>query len=140
MASTREYGGQGDPVGAQTLGELVATATRDLSLLVHHEIDLAKAELAEEAKKAAVGAGLAAGAAAFALLGLLMVCFAGGFGIAAAADIPVWAGFLCVTGVFVVVGGVLGFVGVRAFTKINGPEQTVSTVKEGLASLRHRRG
>jgi hypothetical protein len=140
VASTRGYGGAGDPVGGQSLGELVATATRDLSLLVHHEIELAKAELAEQAKKGAVGAGLAAGAAAFAMLGLLMLCFAGGFGIAAAADIPVWAGFLCVTGLFVIIGGVLGFIGYRAFSQISGPERTVATVKEGLASLRHRRG
>jgi hypothetical protein len=140
MASTRGYGGEGEPVGAQSLGELVATATRDLSLLVHHEIELAKAELADEAKKAAVGVGLAAGAAAFALLALLMLCFAGSFGIAAGASIPVWAGFLCITGVFVIIGGVLGVVGVLAFSRISGPEQTISTVKEGLASLRRRRG
>ena len=52
VASTRGYGGNGAPVDEQSLGELVATATRDLSALIHQEIELAKAELAEQAKKA----------------------------------------------------------------------------------------
>jgi Flp pilus assembly protein TadB len=139
MASTREYGGDGEPVAEQSIGELVATATRDLSVLIHSEIDLAKAELAEQAKRAGMGAGLLGGAAAFGLLSLLVLCFAASFGIAAGASIPVWAGFLCVGGLFVIVAGALGFVGVRALSRISGPERTVSTVKATLASVRHPR-
>lgn len=139
MASTREYGGEGEPVGGQSLGELVATATRDLSVLIHSEIELAKAELAEQAKRAAVGAGLLSGAAAFGLLALLVLCFAAGFGLAAGASIPVWAGFLSVGGLFVIIAGVLGGVGAKALSRIGGPDRTVSTVKAGLSSLRHPR-
>jgi hypothetical protein len=139
VASTREYGGQGEPVGEQSIGELVATATRDLSVLIHSEIDLAKAELAEQAKRVGIGAGLLAGAAAFGLLTLLVLCFAAGFGISAGASIPVWAGFLCVAGLFVIIAGVLVAVGIRALSRLSGPKLTVSTVKEGLASLRHPR-
>jgi hypothetical protein len=137
VASTRGYGGQGERVGEQSLGELVATATRDLSLLVHSEIELAKAELAEQAKKAGLGAGLLGGAGAFAMLALLVLCFAAGFGLAAGASIPVWAGFLCVGGLFVIIASALGFVGARALTKLGGPELTMSTVKASLATLRH---
>jgi hypothetical protein len=137
VASTRGYGGQGERVGEQSLGELVATATRDLSLLVHSEIELAKAELAEQAKKAGLGAGLLGGAGAFAMLALLVLCFAAGFGLAAGASIPVWAAFLCVGGLFTIIAGGLGFVGARALTKLGGPELTMSTVKASLASLRH---
>jgi hypothetical protein len=141
VASTREYGGEGEPVGEQSIGELVATATRDLSILVHSEIELAKAELAESAKRAGVGAGLFGGAAAFALLSLLVLCFAAGFGLSAGADIPIWAGFLCVGGLFLLIAGGLGVYGAKAFSRISGPDQTVTTVKQNLASLRHpRRG
>jgi Flp pilus assembly protein TadB len=137
VASTRDYGGEGEPVGEQSLGELVATATRDLSSLIHSEIELAKSELAEQAKRAGLGAGLLSGAGAFALLALLVLCFAAGFGIAAGASIPVWAGFLIVGGLFLIVAAALGFVGARAFTKLGGPDRTVSSVKASLASLRH---
>lgn len=139
MASTRGYGGQGEQVGEQSLGELVATATRDLSSLVHSEIELAKAELAEQAKKAGLGAGLLGGAGAFAMLALLVLCFAAGFGLSAGASIPVWAGFLCVGGLFVLIAGGLGFVGAKALARLGGPELTRSTVKASLASLRHPR-
>ncbi|HVV77402.1 MAG TPA: phage holin family protein [Mycobacteriales bacterium] len=140
MASTRSYGGEGTPVDEQSLGELVATATRDLSVLVHQEIELAKSELAEQVKRGAIGAGLLAGAGVLALLGFFLGCFAAAFGIAEGGGVPVWAGFLCIAGLFIVVGGVLGFIGVRAFAAVSGPDQTVSTVKSSLASLRHRNG
>src|SRR4051812_134167 len=46
----------------QSLGELVSVATRDLSLLIHKEIELAKSEIAAEVKRAGIGAGLLGGA------------------------------------------------------------------------------
>src|SRR5690348_4613644 len=107
MASTRSYGGEGTPVDEQSLGELVATATRDLSVLIRQEIELAKSELAEQAKRGAVGAGLLGGAGALALLGLLMLCFCVAFAIAEGGGVPVWAGFLCVGGLFVILAGAL---------------------------------
>jgi hypothetical protein len=139
VASTREYGGDGTPVGEQSLGELVATATRDLSMLVHSEIELAKAELSEQAKRASIGAGLVGGAGALALLAVLILCFAASFGLSAGASIPVWAGFLCVGALFLIVAGGLTAVGVRAFKQLGGPDQTVTTVRESLSSLRPRR-
>ncbi|HWC36137.1 MAG TPA: phage holin family protein [Mycobacteriales bacterium] len=139
MASTRSYGGDGAPLDEQSLGELVATATRDMSVLIHQEIELAKAELAEQAKRAATGAGLLSGAGVLALVGFLLLCFAAAFGISEGGGIPVWAGFLCVAGLFVFLGGGLGFLGVRALSSMRGPDRTVSTVKSGLASIRHPR-
>lgn len=137
MASTRSYGGEGTPLDEQSLGELVATATRDLSVLMHQEIELAKAELAEQAKRGAIGAGLLGGAGVLALLGFLLLCFAGSYAIAEGGNVPVWAGFLCVAGLFVVAGGALGLMGVRAFASLSGPDRTVTTLKSSLASLRH---
>jgi hypothetical protein len=139
MASTRSFGGDGTPVDEQSLGELVATATRDLSVLVHREIELAKAELAEQAKRGAVGAGLFGGAAVFGVLGLFMLCFTAAFAIAEEGGVPVWAGLLCVAGLFVVVGGALGFVGARAFASISGPERTKLSLKSIRSAIRHPR-
>jgi hypothetical protein len=139
VASTRSYGGDGAPIDEQSLGELVATATRDLSVLLHQEIELAKSELAEQAKRGAIGAGLLSGAGVLALLGLLMACFSASFAIAERGDLPIWSGFLIVAGFFVVVGGLLGFIGVRAFSSLSGPDRTKVTVRRSLASIRHPR-
>lgn len=55
-----------------SLGDLLGEVTRDMSTLIRQEIDLAKAELSETAKRAGRGAGLA-GAAGYA--GLMAVFF-----------------------------------------------------------------
>lgn len=137
MASTRSFGGNGIPVDDQSLGELFATATRDVSLLVRQEIELAKTELAEQAGQAGVGAGLLGGAGFLALLALILASFAGAFGFADGLEIPVWAGFLCMTGVYVVLAIPLVIVGRRRLRRLHGPERTSRTVQESLAWARH---
>src|SRR3954454_24240195 len=82
----------------QSLGDLVAVATRDLSLLVHKEVELAKTEITAELKKAGIGAGLLGGAGFIGLFALLLLLVAAALGLAAGTDIPTWAGFLCVGG------------------------------------------
>jgi hypothetical protein len=140
MASTRTYGGLGTPVDEQSLGELFATFSRDMSLLVHQEIELAKSEIAESTKKAGIGGGLLGGAGVFALWGLFLMTFAAGFGIAAGANLSIWAGFLIDGGVFLVVAGVLAAIGGRSLKKISGPAKTKATVQAGIATLKGKRG
>jgi hypothetical protein len=139
VASTRTYGGDGTPVEEQSLGELFATMSRDMSLLVRQEIDLAKSEIAEGAKRAGIGAGLLGGAGTVALWGLFLLCFAAGFGVAAGANIPVWAGFLCVGGAFLILAAGLGLLGVASLKKIGSPQRSLSSVKADLAMAKHPR-
>lgn len=48
----------GSPVGAErSIGELVASATTEMSALVHDEIALAKAQLKQDVKRGAVSGG-----------------------------------------------------------------------------------
>ena len=139
MASTRSYGGNGTPVEEQSLGELVATATRDLSLLVHKEVELAKAELSRQAATAGIGAGFLGGAGFFGLFALVLASFAGAFGFADGLGIAVWAGFLCMTGVYLLVAGVLAALGIVNVKRVGPPERTQQTVKAALAWAKHPR-
>jgi Putative Actinobacterial Holin-X, holin superfamily III len=139
VASTRSYGGNGRPVDEQSLGELVSTATRDLSLLVHKEVELAKTELSQQAVKAGLGAGLLSGAGLMGMFGFVMAAFAGSFGFADGLDIPVWAGFLCMTGVFLILAGMLGALGIMRVKSLGPPERTQRTVKDSLAWAKHPR-
>src|SRR5438552_3646940 len=85
------------PLDEQTLGQLVATATRDLSLLLHKEVELAKSELLAEAKRAGLGAGLLGGAGAMGFFAAVFLSIAAAFGISAL-GVSLGIGFLCVGG------------------------------------------
>jgi hypothetical protein len=139
VASTRTYGGEGTPVDEQSLGELFATVSRDLSLLVRQEIDLAKSELAEQAKRAGLGAGLLSAAGVLGLFAMVLMLFAASFGLAAGANIPVWAGFLCIGGAFMLGAGMFVVLGIGSLKKISPPTRAVSSVKADLAFAKHPR-
>jgi hypothetical protein len=121
-----------------SLGELVAAATRDMSVLVRSEIELAKLEMTAEAKKAAVGGGAFGGAAVFGLFGLIMGSFAAAYGLDTV--LPTWAAFLIVTGVYLLLAAILGLVGLGAMKKLGPPERTLRTTKETVEALKNRDG
>ena len=121
----------------QSLGDLVATATRDLSLLVHKEVELAKAEITAELKKAGIGAGLLGGAGFIGFFALLLLCVAGSLGLADGTGIPTWAGFLCVGGAFGAGAGLVALLGVGSLVRVGPPQRTIRTVKDDLEWAKH---
>lgn len=110
------------------LGELLSGVTRDLSTLFRQEVELAKAELTDSAKKAGKGAGMfgaAAVAGLFALLFLtITVWWALGFLINNA-----WSA-LIITVVYAIVALVLFQRGRTQFKTVQGAPQTVDSLKE----------
>jgi hypothetical protein len=129
---------QGKPdIDEQTLGELVATATRDLSLLVHKEIELAKTELAAEAKRAGIGAGFLGGAGFIGLFAFFFLAVSGALAIAEGGDVPFWAGFLCVAALFGGLAGMLALLGIGKVVKVKGPQRTIRTIQDDIAWAKH---
>src|SRR5687768_14485425 len=59
-----------------SIGELVASATRDVSSLIQHEIALVKSEVKVSVKAGGIGAGLFAAAGFVLLLGVIMASVA----------------------------------------------------------------
>jgi hypothetical protein len=130
----------GEPTSTSSensLGELVAAATRDLSLLVHQEVELAKTELAAELKRAGLGAGLLGGAGFIGTFALLAAMTAGALGIADGGGIPVWAGFLCMAALFGGGAGLFAVLGLGAMVQLRPPRRTIRTVKDDLEWARH---
>jgi hypothetical protein len=121
----------------QSLGELVATATRDLSLLIHKEVELAKTEIAAELKKAGIGAGLLGGAGFIGFFALLLLCVAAALGLADGTGIPTWAGFLCVGGAFAGAAGLVALLGLGSLVRVGPPQRTIRTVKDDLTWAKH---
>jgi len=124
-------------VDEQSLGELVSTLTRDMSVLVHKEVELAKVELANEAKKAGIGAGLLGGAGAVGFLALIFLSIAAAFGISEGAGIDIWIGFICIGGLYLIGAGVLGLLGVGSFSRVKPPVRTIRTVKDDVEWAKH---
>jgi cbb3-type cytochrome oxidase subunit 3 len=116
----------------ESLGDVARDLTRDVSLLVRQEVQLAKAEMAEKGRTAAPGVGMIGGAT---LAGLL----AGGALTAAAIlglaiFLPEWLAALLVGVVLAVVAYVLVKQGKERVAEAGAPipEQTIETVKEDV--------
>ncbi|MFC8129405.1 phage holin family protein [Streptomyces sp. NPDC057302] len=129
------------PVGTErSLGQLVSTATSDLSALVHDEIALAKAQLRQDVKRGAVGGGAFAAAGAVLLFSLPMLSFALAYGI------RTWSGWnmaICFVLSFaanVLVAGVLALIGVvfaKKAKKGKGPQKAAASAKQTAAVLQN---
>ena len=114
------------------LGELLKQLSEETTRLVHQELELAKAELAQKGKQAGLGAGLFGAAGAIGLLAAaaLTACFI----LALAAVMPAWLAALIVA---VGYGAVAAFLAVRGRDRVKQavppvPEQTIETVKEDM--------
>jgi hypothetical protein len=124
-------------VDEQSLGELVATASRDLSLLVHKEVELAKTEIAAEVKRAGIGAGFLGGAGFVGLFAFVFLSVAAALAISEGADLPFWAGFVCIGGGFGLLAGLLAMAGLGKVVKVKGPQRSIRSVKEDIAWAKH---
>jgi len=127
-----------DPSSA-SVGDLVGFITKDLSTLMRQELDLARAEIKQEAIKSGKAAGMY-GAAGFAgYMVLLFASIALWWGLANVMD-QGWAA-LIVTGVWAVIGAVAYSAGRRQARQIHPkPELTVETVKEIPDALKGQAG
>lgn len=136
MSSTRVQPDGPLPVEQQTLGQLVATASRDLSLLIHKEVELAKTELRVDAKRAGLGAGFLGAAGFLGLFGAIFLSVAVAFGIAGL-GLPLGVGFLIVGGGYLLLAGLLALGGFRSVRKIGPPKRTIRTIQDDLAWAKH---
>ncbi|MGD7002155.1 phage holin family protein [Corynebacterium halotolerans] len=118
--------------GQGSVGNLVSDATAQMSSLFRAELELAKTELAGEAKKGAIGGGLFGVAGVIALYSSFFFFFF----VAALLSIWLepWASFLIVFLVMVVLAGALALFGWRKVKKIGAPKRTIDSVNE-LKSL-----
>ncbi|MFF4404844.1 phage holin family protein [Streptomyces sp. NPDC002536] len=118
----------------RSLGQLVATATTELSALVHDEIALAKAELREDARRLGIGGGAVAAAGALALFSLPVLSFAAAYGIHNLGLGLAWS-FLITGGAFLLIAAVLVLLAVAKFKKISKPEKSIASARETAAVL-----
>ena len=129
-------GSFGTDTSGASVGQLMSEIAADLSSLMRQEVELAKAEIKEEAAKAGKGAAMLGGAAygghMVLLFGTLALVFAIGSRIGLG-----WAA-LILTAVWAVVAAVLAARGRAQLRRVNPkPERTVQTLKEDAQWARH---
>ena len=119
-----------------SLGELVANATRDLSSLVHQEIELAKAEIKRDVAAAGIGVGMFGGAGFSGAFALLFLSVSAAYGLHWL-GVPLGCSFFAVGAAYLVVAAVLALTGKKSLTKVGPPEKTIETLKDDAAWAKH---
>ncbi|GAA3729400.1 hypothetical protein HDA32_000036 [Spinactinospora alkalitolerans] len=128
-----------DREGAEhSLGELVSEAGGNLSQLVRLEIELAKLEIARDARQVAKGSGLFVVAAVLGHLVLVLASITIGLGLWELGLAP-WLAFLIVTVFYLLVAGGLVFAGTRYLKRLKGLPRTGETMSKTMAVLRRER-
>ena len=117
-----------DSTSPSALGDLLTGVLGDMSTLVRQEVELAKAELTESAKKAGKGAGLFGGAAVAGLFALLFLSITAWWALGYLIG-NAWSA-LIITAVYAIVALILFLRGRTQLKTIQGIPRTVETVKE----------
>ena len=113
----------------RSVGSLISEVTTDLSTLMRQEMDLAKAEMKEEATKTGKAAGMLGGAGFAGYMVALFLSLALWGALANGMD-EGWAA-LIVAVIWAVVGAVLFVTGRKKLREVHPkPERTVATLKE----------
>ncbi|MEY9214197.1 phage holin family protein [Thermobifida halotolerans] len=122
----------------RSLGELTSEVTGNLSQLVSLQLELARTELAADARRVALGTGMFVVAALIAHLILILASITIALGLAAM-GLSGWLAFLIVTLFYTLVAVLLGFLGFRVYKKIERLPRTKETWARTKAVLRRER-
>jgi membrane protein implicated in regulation of membrane protease activity len=104
-----------------SIRQLIASVQSDAQKLLKAQAELAGTELKGSQQEAAATGGMFAGAAFTAVIGVIFVLVALAYGLVAL-GLPVWAGFLIVAVLLLIVAAILAAVGKKRSKKIKGPE------------------
>ncbi len=118
-----------------TIGKLVVDASRDVSSLVQSEIALAKSELKVSIKAGGLSIALFAAAGFLGLLAIIMLSVAFAYFVHMTGLDLAWC-FLIVFGAYLLIAGILGFVGVRKIKQVKAPEKAIHQAKENKTLLK----
>jgi uncharacterized membrane protein YqjE len=102
------------------LGQAIQDVTEKMSLLVREEIELAKTEVSEKAKKLAIGIGVGVAAGIFAIFGLIYLLHSLSWLIWQVIEGDVnspWLGYLIVAVLIFIFGAIAGLVAARLFKR-----------------------
>lgn len=117
------------------LGELLSDMGKSLQILLSKEVELAKAELSEQASRAGKAGAMLGVAGVVGFLAVLLVSFAAAWGLAEA--IPPGVAFLAIGLLYAVVAGLLLVAGKSRLQRVEPvPHQTVQTLRQDVEAAK----
>ena len=125
------------PKEEPSIGELVASASRDASALIRNEIALVKSEVKVSVKAGGLGAALFAAAGFVLLLGVIMASIALAYFIHMTGLHLAWC-FSIVFLLYALLAGILAFVGYRKIRAVRPPEKAIHQAQETKHALTNR--
>ncbi len=137
MSATREKVIPTTPLEERSLGELFATLSRDVALLVHQELELVKTQAKAAALRAGVGAGAAIAALLLLLLAAPMWSTAFAFGIHSLGVSLGWS-FFIIGGIYLVLMLPLGGLAAAQLRKAKPPTNPVASLKADFQVVAHK--
>jgi hypothetical protein len=136
VAATAVGGGNGNEhtpseerAATTSFGELFGQVTKDMSILIRQEVDLAKAELKQSATRAGKGAGFLGGAGYAGLMAVFFLTVALWWGIGALIDNLGWSAVI-VAIIWGIIGAILYSMGRKALKEVQGAPKTAETLKK----------
>ncbi|ANC31558.1 phage holin family protein [Isoptericola dokdonensis] len=117
-----------------SMGRLVEQVSEQATRLVRAEIALAKAELADKAKRSGIGVGLFAAALVIVLYAVGVLIWSGIIGLDEVW--PLWLSALVVGVAMLLLAGLLVFVGVKLLKQAARRPETIDRVKDDVASFK----
>lgn len=117
------------------LGDLLSDMGRSLQVLLSKEVELAKAELSEQAARAGKAGALLGVAGVVALLASILLSFAAAWGLAEV--MAPGLAFLIIGGLYLAVAGALFAAGRSRFRRVEPvPHQTVQTLRQDVEAAK----
>ncbi len=117
----------------------MALAAKDVSQLIHYEIDLAKSELRGDVRRIGMAAALGGLAAFTGCLMLVLLCFAFAYGLMTL-GIWDWASFLIVAGTCLLLIAAAAGIAILRVRGVTGLRTTRASVRDSIAALRRSSG
>jgi hypothetical protein len=117
-----------------SIGQLITSAQKDLSSLVKQEIALLKSEVKVSVKLGGMSIALFAAAGFVALLAVILLSFFFVYLVHLTGLGLVWSYGIVVL-VYLLVAGLLGFVGYKRITKVRPPERSIHQAQETKDTL-----
>lgn len=118
----------------QSIGQLVTSAVGEVSHIVTAQVELAKAELRQSAKRGASAAILGVVAAVLGFLALVFLLLTLAY-VLVQLGLPTWAGFGIVTLLLIIIVLVLAMVASKKIKGIKGPEKTIAEIETTKTEL-----
>ena len=122
---------EGPEPSDRSIKEIVQALQPQLQELVNKQVELARAELVPVGQRAGIATGLLATGAVFMLVFLIFLSLTGVYALSLV--LPLWASALIVSGILLVIGGILAGSGANILRKLDPkPHRTIATLQQNI--------